>query len=88
MSCGVGCRRGLDLALLWLWWRPVAAAPIRSLAWETPCVAGAALKRQKKKNCYITYASIAKCLPMSMTSKIKSYFNQRKPPITKKAIQE
>ena len=23
MSCGVGHRRGLDLALLWLWCRPV-----------------------------------------------------------------
>ena len=22
MSCGVGCRRGLDLVLLWLWHRP------------------------------------------------------------------
>ena len=24
--CGVGCRRGLDPALLWLWRRPVATA--------------------------------------------------------------
>ena len=29
MSCGGGCRRGLDLALLWLWHRPAAVAPIR-----------------------------------------------------------
>ena len=28
MSCGVGCRIGLDLALLWLWCRPAATAPI------------------------------------------------------------
>ena len=48
MSCGVGGRRGPDLAWLWLWWRPVAAAPIGPLAWEPPCAAGAALKRQKK----------------------------------------
>src|SRR5512135_1808292 len=34
MSCGVGCRRGSDPALLWLWCRPVATAPIRPLAWE------------------------------------------------------
>ena len=34
MSCGVGHRLGLDLALLWLWRRPVATAPIRPLAWE------------------------------------------------------
>ena len=26
MSCGVGCRRGSDLALLWLWCRPAATA--------------------------------------------------------------
>ena len=36
-----------DPALLWLWWRPAAAAPIRSLAWELPHAAGAALKRKK-----------------------------------------
>ena len=28
MSCGVGHRRGLDLVLLWLLHRPVAAATI------------------------------------------------------------
>ena len=42
-----------DLALLWLWHRPAAVALIRSLAWELPYAAGAALekaKRQKKKN--------------------------------------
>ena len=40
-----------DLALLWLWCRPVAMALIRSLAWEPPYAVGAALKkRQKKKN--------------------------------------
>ena len=38
--------------LLWLWRRPVAAAPIRPLAWDPPYAVGAALekaKRQKKK---------------------------------------
>jgi len=52
VSCGVGCRRGLDPALLWLWRRPVATAPIRPLAWEPPYATGAAqeiAKRQKKK---------------------------------------
>ena len=49
MSCGVGCRCGLDLALLWLWLWLAATAPIRPLAWESPCAAGVALKRQKKK---------------------------------------
>ena len=41
-----------DPALLWLWCRPAAIAPIRPLAWEPPYAAGAALikaKRQKKK---------------------------------------
>jgi len=38
-----------DLALLWLWRRPAATAPIRLLAWEPPNAAGAALKRQKTK---------------------------------------
>ena len=27
-SCGVGRRRGSNLALLWLWRRPVATAPV------------------------------------------------------------
>ena len=49
MSCAVGCRRGLDATLLWLWRRPVATAPIRSLAWEPPYAAGAALAKGKKK---------------------------------------
>ena len=37
-----------DPALLWLWYRPAAAAPIRPLAWERPYASGAALKWQKK----------------------------------------
>ena len=49
MSCDVGCRCGSDLALLWLWPRPVATAPIRPLAWEPPYAVGAALEKDKKK---------------------------------------
>ena len=49
MSYGVGHRRGLDLALLWLWCRLVAVAPIRPLAWELPFAPGAALKKKKKR---------------------------------------
>ena len=58
VSCGVGCRRGLDPALLWLWCRPAAPTLICSLAWELPHAVGAALKRQKKKerNIALTYA--------------------------------
>ena len=46
MSCGAGCRCGLDPVLLWH--RLAAVAPIQPLAWEPPCAMGAALKRQKK----------------------------------------
>ena len=48
VSCGVGRRHGLDLALLWLWCRLAALAPIRPLAWECAHAAGAALKKYKK----------------------------------------
>ena len=48
MSCGVGCRGGSDLVLLWLWCRPAAAALIQPLAWELPYASGAALKIKKK----------------------------------------
>ena len=40
ISCGVGCRRGLDPELLWLWPRPAAVALIRPLAWEPPYASG------------------------------------------------
>ena len=49
MSCSVGGRCSSGLALLWLWRRLAAVAPIGSLAWELPYAAGAALKRQKTK---------------------------------------
>ena len=47
MSCGIGYRCSSDPALLWLWHRPVAAAPIRPLAWEPPYAAGAAQETAK-----------------------------------------
>ena len=49
VSRGVGHRCGLDLALLWLWHRPAAIAPIRPLAWEPPYDVGVALKRTKRQ---------------------------------------
>ena len=52
MSCGVGRRCVLDLALLWFWHRPAATAWITPLAWEPPYAEEAALemaKRPKKK---------------------------------------
>ena len=42
---GVGYRRGLDLALLWLWRRLAAAAQTHLLAWELPYAADATLKK-------------------------------------------
>ena len=47
MSCGGGGRQGLDLALLQLWYRPAAVAPVLPLAWEFPYAASAALKKAK-----------------------------------------
>ena len=47
MSCGIGCRRGSDPALLCH--RLTAVAPIRPLAWELPYASGATLKEQKQK---------------------------------------
>ena len=49
MSCGVGCRHGSDPALLWLWRRLAAAAPIRPLAWEPPICHGFSPRNGKKK---------------------------------------
>ena len=49
MSCSAGRRRGSGPALLWLWYRPAAAAPFGSLTWEPPYAMGVALKRKKEK---------------------------------------
>ena len=49
MSHDVGHRRGLDLALLWLWYRLVATAPIRPLAWEPPYATGTALEKTERQ---------------------------------------
>jgi len=66
VSCGVGCRRDSDPALLWLWRRLVATAPIGSLAWEPPYAAGAAQeiatttkdkKKKKKRRCGYIYTT-------------------------------
>ena len=57
MSCGVGRRHGSDLALLWLWRRPAAVAPIGPLAWEPSYAKGAALKNKNKENLKIKLIS-------------------------------
>ena len=43
MSCGVGCRHGLDPVLLCLWCRLAVVVPVQPLAWELPYTAHAAL---------------------------------------------
>ena len=50
ISCCAGCRRALDPALPWLWYRPVATALILPLVWEPPYAVGAAVKKAKKKS--------------------------------------
>ena len=49
MSCDIGRRRGSDPALLWLWYRPAATAPIGPLAWEPLYAIGEALKKKERK---------------------------------------
>ena len=58
MSCGIAHRCSSDLALLWLWCRPAAAARLQPLAWELSYAAGVAQKRPKKKK----IAEISLCL--------------------------
>ena len=75
MSCGVGCSHGSDPALLWLWRRLAAIAPIRPLAWEPPYAAGAAQeiakrqKKKKKKNSNVYTAEINRTLQINYNKK-------------------
>ena len=70
VSYGVGHRRGSDPALLWLWRRLVAIAPIGPLAWEPPYAAGATLEKakrqntkQQQKNCLLAFSAEMKVIP-------------------------
>jgi len=49
VSCGVGCGRGSDPELLWLWCRLAATALIRPLDWEPPYAVGVALEKANKQ---------------------------------------
>ena len=77
MSCGVGHRHGLDLALLWLWCMPAATAPTRPLAWEPPGATGAALKKDQKKKKIRSFPSnfsnLAPCLALLAIRNMPSY---------------
>ena len=65
MTCGVGCSRlGLDPALLWLWCRLAAVAPIRPLAGDLPYASVATLKKNKRQ----------KTKKKSLTLRIKEEF--------------
>ena len=63
MSCGGGCRRGSDLALLWLWHRLAAVAPMRPLAWEPPYAMGTTLEKtnKTKQNKKIVFVKLVLC---------------------------
>ena len=58
MSCGIGRRCSSDLALLWLWSRLAATAPVQPLAWDPPYAVGVALKRQKKMSAALGRAEV------------------------------
>ena len=49
MSCGIGCKRGSDLALLWLWHGPAAIALIWPPSLETSICHRCSPKKTKKK---------------------------------------
>ena len=48
-DCSLSHRCDLDPALLWLWHRPAAEAPIQFLTWEFPYATGMALKSKQNK---------------------------------------
>ena len=54
MSCGIGYKCGLDLALLWLCCRLAATALIQPLAGELPYAAGEALKKDLKNKFFFS----------------------------------
>ena len=58
MSYGIGHRRGLDPALLWLWHRLAATAPIRPLAWEPPYAMGVAQEKAKRQKIIIIIENV------------------------------
>ena len=69
-SVCVGCRRGSDLALLWVWLAAIAL--IWPLDWEPSYAMGVVLKRPKKKKKkerkYLT-----SCLVLKVFSAIRDY---------------
>ena len=72
MSCGIGHRRGSNLALLWLWCRAAATTPIRPLTWEPPHASRAALEKAKKRKERLVHF-VTKLNTSIMTSKFNLY---------------
>ena len=70
MSCGVGRTHRSDPKLLGLQRRLVATVPIGPLAWEPPCVMGAALKIQNKTNLTAVARVDAEAGVQSLTQKL------------------
>ena len=68
VSCGLVHRRGSGPELLWLWYRPAAAAPIQLLARELPYAKGGALKSKKKQKQKKIWSSSHGAVEMSLTS--------------------
>ena len=71
VSCGVGCRCSLDLALLWLWHRLAATALIQPLSWEPPYAASTPLKSKTKQKqnqiCTILGTEVSRIVSFSET---------------------
>ena len=66
MNYSVVWRWGSDPALLWLWYRPAAAAPKWTLAWELPYAVGAAPHQKKKvRNMGYRAAAMAPIRPLA-----------------------
>ena len=66
-------RCSLDLALLWLWCRVSAAAPIQPLARELPYAAGAALKSKQTNKAEVTHTPSPQKVKVMINSSFLSY---------------
>ena len=61
VNCVVGHTCGSDPALLGIWYRLAAIAPISPMAWELPFAMSVALKKQKTKKKFFFIIEIKEC---------------------------